>query len=445
MEHELAAILSADVKGYSRLQKEGQTMAVKTPTLDDLARIAEGFSLRVNKEDLESFRGLMGGMLASYARLDELTEPTLPVKYPRSPGFRPQPEDNLLGAWYWRTEIKGAPSGPLAGKTVAIKDNVCVAGVPMMNGSSVLEGYVPEIDATVVTRILDGGGTILGKAVCENLCASGGSHTSATGPVRNPYDPQRSAGGSSSGSAALVAVGAVDLAIGGDQGGSIRMPSCWCGICGLKPTYGLVPYTGIFPIELTLDHTGPMARTVAEVALLLEVLAGPDGLDPRQHAGLTGEAYSHALTGNLRGLRLGLVPEGFGWPEVSEPDVDACVTEAAQAFMRLGAEVKRVSIPWHRDGRHVMIAIATEGATMLMVLGNSMGTNWKGHYTTSLLDAYARGRLTRANDLPETVKLFTLLGSYMQEHYHGRYYAKAQNLARVLTAAYDTALGECDL
>jgi amidase len=207
----------------------------------------------------------------------------------------------------------------------------------------------------------------------------------------------------------------------------------------------LVPYTGIFPIELTLDHTGPMARTVADVALLLEVIAGPDGLDPRQHAGLTGEAYSHALTGNLRGLRLGLVPEGFGWPEVSEPDVDACVTEAAQAFTRLGAEVKRVSIPWHRDGRHVMIAIATEGATMLMVLGNSMGTNWKGHYTTSLLDAYARGRLTRANDLPETVKLFTLLGSYMQEHYHGRYYAKAQNLARVLTAAYDTALSECDL
>ncbi len=261
-------------------------MAVKPPTLDDLARIAASFSLSLSPQDLESFRGLIVGMLPSYARLDELTEPTLPVKYPRSPGYRPQPEDNPLGAWYWRTEIIGAPSGPLTGKTVAIKDNVCVAGVPMMNGSSVLEGYVPEIDATVVTRILDAGGTILGKAVCEHLCVSGGSHTSDTGPVRNPYDPTRMTGGSSSGSAALVATGAVDLAIGGDQGGSIRMPSCWCGICGLKPTYGLVPYTGIFPIELTIDHTGPMARTVADVALLLEVIAGPDGLDPRQHAGL---------------------------------------------------------------------------------------------------------------------------------------------------------------
>src|SRR2546425_3305978 len=420
-------------------------MAVKTPTLDDLARIAASYSLSVTPQDLESFRGLMAGMLASYARLDELTEPTLPVKYPRSPGFRPQPEDNPLGAWYWRAELKGAPSGPLVGKTVAIKDNVCVAGVPMMNGSSVLEGYVPEIDATIVTRILDAGGTILGKAVCENLCFSGGSHTSATGPVRHPHDPNRSAGGSSSGSAALVAAGEVDLAIGGDQGGSIRMPSCWCGIYGLKPTYGLVPYTGIFPIELTLDHTGPMARTVADLALLLEAIAGPDGLDPRQSAGLKSEAYTRALPGDVRGLRLGIVQEGFGWEGLSEKDVDACVTEAAHAFERLGAEIRTVSIPWHRDGRHVWSAIAIEGSTMLMVLGNGMGTNWKGHYTTSLLDAYARGRLTRANDLSETVKLVMLLGRYMQDHYHGRYYAKAQNLARSLTAAYDAALRNCDL
>src|SRR5262249_28858828 len=373
-------------------------MAVKTPTLDDLARIAERLSLSTTREDLASFRGLMGNALASYARLDELTEPTLPVTYPRSPGFRPQPADNPLGAWYWRTEIRGAPAGPLAGKTVAIKDNVCVAGVPMMNGCSVLEGYVPEIDATIVTRILDAGGTILGKAVCENLCLSGGSHTSATGPVHNPHDLSRSAGGSSSGSAALVAAGEVDLAIGGDQGGSIRMPSCWCGICGLKPTYGLVPYTGAFPIELTLDHVGPMARTVADVALLLEVIAGPDGLDPRQRAGLKGEAYTKALTGNVKGLRLGIVKEGFGWPELSEKDVDRSVEQAAQKFTKLGATVKNLSIPWHREGIHLFTPIAAEGATMLMVLGNSMGTNWKGYYTTSLLDAYARGRLTRPDD-----------------------------------------------
>ena len=419
-------------------------MTVRKPTLEELAGIARAYRLDATSEDLESFRGLMAGVLASYARLDQLAEPTLPVKYPRTPGSRPRPEENPLGAWYWRCEIEGASGGPLAGKTVAIKDNVCVAGVPMMNGTGVLEGYVPDVDATIVTRILDAGGTVLGKAVCESLCFSGGSHTADTGPVRNPHDPTRTTGGSSTGSGALVAAGEVDLAIGGDQGGSIRIPSSWCGIYGLKPTYGLVPYTGVFPIELTLDHVGPMARTAAECALLLEAIAGPDGLDPRQRPDLTGQAYTRALTGDVGGLRFGLVEEGFGWPGLSESDVDAAVREAASAFAGMGAELKEISIPWHRDGIHIWNAIAVEGATMLMVAGNSMGTNWKGHYATSLLEVYARGRRSRANDLSETTKLVVLLGQYMQERYHGRYYAKAQNLARSLRSAYDAALAECD-
>ena len=418
---------------------------VRKPTLEELDRIAGNYNLDLTEEDLESFRGLMAGVLASYARIDELTPPAPEVRYPRVSGRRPEPEDNPLGAWYWRTDIRGAAEGLLSGKSVAIKDNVCVAGVPMMNGASVLEGYTPEIDATIVTRILDAGGTILGKAVCEHLCFSGGSHTSDTGPVRNPHDPARTTGGSSSGSCALVAAGEVDMAIGGDQGGSIRIPSCWCGVYGLKPTYGLVPYTGVFPIELTLDHAGPIAGSVEDVALLLEAIAGPDGLDPRQANVPDPEAYSKVLTGDLSGLRIGVVEEGFGWEGLSEPDVDGAVREAASAFAALGASVRQISIPWHRDGIHVWNGVAVEGATMLMVAGNAMGTNWKGHYTTSLLDVYARGRTTRANDLSETVKLVALLGQYMQDNYHGRYYAKAQNLARSLRAAYDEALQQADL
>ena len=315
---------------------------VKKPTLEELDRIAGSYNLDLSLDDLESFRELMAGSLASYARIDELTPPAPEVRYPRVPGRRPAPEDNPLGAWYWRTEIKGASGGLLSGKSVAIKDNVCVAGVPMMNGASVLEGYTPEIDATVVARILDAGGTILGKSVCENLCFSGGSHTSDTGPVRNPHDPARSTGGSSSGSAALVAAGEVDMAIGGDQGGSIRIPSCWCGVYGLKPTHGLVPYTGVFPIELTLDHTGPIAGSVADAALLLEAIAGPDGLDPRQADAPSPEAYSAELAGDVSGLRVGVVEEGFGWPGLSEPDVDEAVREAAGRFAGLGATVRRV-------------------------------------------------------------------------------------------------------
>src|SRR5947208_6827346 len=275
------------------------------PTIAQLREIGEVYNMHMTDEDLASFAGLMGAALASYERINQLPEPALPVRYARAGSYRPGPEENPLNAWYQKCTIKGASSGILSGKRIAIKDNVCVAGVPMMNGSSVLEGYVPEFDATIVTRILDAAGEIIGKSVCEHLCFSGGSHTSDSGPVLNPHDPTRSAGGSSSGSAALVVAGECDLAIGGDQGGSIRIPSAYCGAVGHKPTYGLVPYTGVFPIELTLDHTGPIGRSAAEVALLLEAIAGPDGLDPRQPSGLRFEAYTKRLTGDAQGLRIG--------------------------------------------------------------------------------------------------------------------------------------------
>ncbi len=414
------------------------------PTIEQLREIAHMYGMHLNDADLESFRGLMNGAFESYRRIDQLTEPALPVRYARTRGYRPTAEENPLNAWYQKCSIKGAASGPLAGKRIAIKDNVCVAGVPMMNGSIVLEGYVPEFDATIVTRILDAGGEIVGKAVCESLCFSGSSFTADTGPVLNPHHPARSAGGSSSGSAALVVTGECDMAIGGDQGGSISIPASWCGAYALKPTYGLVPYTGVFPIELTLDHTGPIASTTADIALLLEVIAGEDGLDPRQK-GVKPEAYTSVLGNGIEGIRIGIVSEGFGWPELSEQDVDELVQAAAWRYSELGSQVGMLSIPMHRDGKHIWNAIKVEGSAMLMVRGNGMGTNWKGHYSTSLLDAYARGRTTMADDYFDTLKLTTLLGQYMQDRYHGRYYAKAQNLARTLTAAYDDALGTVDL
>jgi amidase len=140
-----------------------------------------------------------------------------------------------------------------------------------------------------------------------------------------------------------------------------------------------------------------------------------------------------------------LVKEGFGWPALSEPDVDEAVKDAARRLEGAGAILREVSVPMHLDGIHIWNAIAVEGAAMLMVRGNSMGTNWKGHYSTSLLDAYARGRLTRADDLSDTVKLVILAGQYLQDAYHGRYYAKGQNLGRTLTAAYGDALRDVDL
>ncbi len=297
----------------------GCTMAVRRPASEDLQAIARQFHFTIPDGRMASVQALLEGFLAPYDRLGQLQEPGQEPRYPRDGGAAPRPEENPLGAWAWRVRIQGAAGGLLAGRTIAIKDNVAVAGVPMRNGTVLLDGYVPDQDATVVERVLDAGATILGKAVCESLCFSGGSHTADSGPVRNPYDPIRSTGGSSTGSAALVAAGEVDLAIGGDQGGSVRIPSCWSGIYGLKPTWGLVPYTGAFPIEASLDHLGPMARSSRDVALLLSVLAGPDGLDPRQHAGLQPADYLAALGGDVAGLRLGIVREGFGHQGWSTP------------------------------------------------------------------------------------------------------------------------------
>jgi amidase len=220
------------------------------------------------------------------------------------------------------------------------------------------------------------------------------------------------------------------------------MPSAYCGVCGMKPTHGLVPYTGIMPIEITLDHTGPMTNNVADNALLLEVLAGEDGLDPRQYNVKT-DAYTKALGGGAKGLKIGVVKEGFGHPN-SERDVDAKVKQAASTLRDLGATVSEISVPMHAVGLAIWSPIALEGATELMMRGNGMGTNWRGLYTTSLLDAHSQWK-HRADELSETLKISMLIGHYFIKHHRGHFYAKAQNLSRKLRAAYDAALSKHDL
>lgn len=417
-------------------------MPVEKPTQEEMAGVCRELGLHMAAGEIDTFIELMGGAIESYNALELMPDNLPAVKYPRMPAYRPQREENPYNAWYYKTTIHGAAEGKLKGKRVALKDNVCLAGVPMMNGASTLEGYVPDVDATVVTRILDAGGTILGKAQCEYFCFSGGSHTSALGPVVNPRKAGYSAGGSSSGSACLVAAGEVDMAIGGDQGGSIRIPSAYCGAVGMKATHGLVPYTGIMPIELTLDHTGPITANVKDNALLLEAIAGPDGLDPRQ-MGVKTAAYTQALGEKAQGLRIGVVKEGFGHA-VSEADVDALVRKGAERFSKLGAKVEEISIPMHLAGPAIWSAIAHEGATMQMMHGNGFGYNWKGLYVTSLMKAHDGWR-SRADELSPTLKVVMMLGHYVRGKHRGQHYAKAQNVARQLTRAYDEALRGCDL
>ncbi|WP_334129666.1 amidase [Sneathiella sp.] len=418
------------------------TMTVKRPTLSQMRNMADRFGMSLSDEDLREYSEIMEPYIQCYDRLDALPDYLPEVRYPRSPGYRPSPAENPLNAWYYKTNIKGAMDGPLRDKKIVLKDTVCLAGVPMMNGSSIMEGYTPEIDATIVTRILDAGAIIVGKSHCENLCLSGGSHTNATGPVHNPWKHGYMAGGSSSGSAALVATGEVDMAIAGDQGGSIRIPSSNCGVYGMKPTHGLVPYSGVMPVEQTIDHVGPITNNVADNALFLEVLAGEDGLDPRQYAPKV-YRYTEAIGKGCRGLRIGVLKEGFGRPE-SEPDVDAKVRAAAERFVSLGAMVSEVSVPEHYLAGDAWVAITVEGLQDLMMHGNTAGTNYAGLYHPSMIDHFANWR-SRADELSHSLKTCMFIGEHFQTQYRGRYYGKAQNLMRMVRRKYKEALKQYDL
>ncbi|HTQ20806.1 amidase [Mycobacterium sp.] len=419
-------------------------MPVPKPSEADIDAAAKHFGFQFDAHARRDFTAAVGATLISYDVVeqlyDQLARPGVPERAYRFPA----PAENPLGAWYVTAEIASGAQGPLSGRRVAIKDSIAVAGIPLTNGSRAMEGFIPSRDATVVERLLDAGAIIAGKSVCEDLCCSGSSFTSASGPVRNPWDITRETGGSSSGSAALVAAGQVELAVGGDQGGSVRIPASLCGIVGLKPTHGVVPYTGAFPVERTIDHLGPMTRTVADAALLLTVLAGPDGCDPRQRPEAPAVDYRAALTGDVAGLRVGVLTEGFG-QSGALPEVDELVRSAAQRFTEIGCTVAEVSVPWHRKAVHVFGVIFTEGATYQMLDGNGYGLGAEGLYDPELMAHFASQRAVTADRLASVVKVTALGGHYGLTRFGGASYAKARNLLPHVRAAYDAALGQYDV
>ena len=419
-------------------------MTIPAPDLDELKAISKRWGLGLEDDQLAVFQTLIGGALGSYQHVDAMYDASKPAP-PERHSYRPDDEANGLGAWYRRCDLRETDNGPLAGKTFAIKDNTAVAGVPMMNGSRILEGYVPSRDATVVTRILAAGGRILGKSACEDLCFSGASHTCATGPIRNPWDAARTAGGSSGGSGALVAAGEVDMAVAGDQGGSIRMPSCFCGNVGLKPTFGLVPYTGAYPIESTIDHLGPIARNITDLATFLTVIAGPDGNDPRQSHAPSAMDYGSGIDDGIEGLKVGVVAEGFGWEGLSHPDSDALVEAAANRLADAGAQVETISIPEHRDAIHVWNVIATDGAMWQMIRGNGYGMNYRGLYDPELMEHTLRGWKSSAHAASLTLKFVMLCAEHSIGHTGGGAYARASNVRPQINAAVDAALARHDV
>ncbi|MGD0134271.1 MAG: amidase [Bryobacteraceae bacterium] len=437
-----SAVGCSEAKPAAGNASSGSASSGGAPTLDDVRADAKALGFELSDSELKAIYAYAADFLKTADRVAKAVPPPPPPKYGPRESTRPPAADNPLGAWYVTASIKGAPSGPLAGKKIAVKDNVCVAGLPMMNGSKVLEGFVPSLDATVVTRLLDAGAEITGKSVCESFCMSFGSHTADTGFVLNPHDHTRTTGGSSSGSAALVASNVVDMAVGCDEGGSIRVPSAFCGIVGLKPSWGLVPFTGIFPLEMTIDHVGPMAHTVHDCALMLETLAGPDGLDPRQHAALQRQPYTTLLKAGGKGLRVGILKEGFGLPD-GEKDVDALVMDAAHRFERAGAVVSTVSVPEHTT--LAMDCLNLVSAAMSPMARDSMGLGWKGRHQMDMAEFYVKHRQERAALFPPEVKLWLVMERMLDRASDGLYYGRAQDAALAVRAAYDHALDQVDV
>ena len=270
--------------------------------------------MRLTEEETVDLATLIDSILRQIERLDDLSIPELEVKYrDRDKGYRPTAEEDPYNAFIRKCRVEGAPRGKLTGKTVGLKDNIRLAGIPMTNASRLMHEYVPSIDATVAERLLDAGATIVGKLNMDNFSMGGTSETSDFGAPRNPHNSNYSTGGSSGGSGAALAAGLVDIAIGVDEGGSARIPASWCGVVCMKATHGLVPSFGITYLDHTIDFVCPMAASVEDVALALEAIAGNDPKDPQWVRGsIPTDEYSKALNDSISGFTGGRDKGGDG-------------------------------------------------------------------------------------------------------------------------------------
>ena len=418
------------------------------PSVDEVVAVAKELGIHLGPDEAVLYRKYLMEQLSALdtfvqARLDEPAPPM--VSAARTPGYRPRAEEDPLNAWTWKCRIEGAPDGPLKDKTVSFKDHIAVAGMPMSFGSFALEGFIPDFDATVVTRVLQAGGTVIGKNVMNGL--SGGFGTGGAigdyGRPLNPHNHEHVTGGSSSGSGAALAAGQVDISFGGDQGGSIRIPAAFCGIVGLKPTFGLVSHFGIgFGSDQSIDYTGPMTRTVRDAAAALQATAGYDPYDPRQTRDVpTRMDVLGRLADGVGGLRIGVLQEGF---DDAQDEVRDLVLAAVDVLAKAGAGVSKVSIPAHHAIRTAQAALTTEGALAVFRTG-FFGAFTRTYYPAPIIAAINKLWATQADMLAPRTKLSLIAGELSRRNFHGRVYAKAQNARPTYIKAYDTALADVDV
>ncbi len=334
----------------------------------------------------------------------------------------------------------GRDPGPLAGVPVALKDNLCTRGVATTCSSRILEGWVPPYDATVVRRLAAAGAVVVGKTNLDEFAMGSSTENSAFGPTRNPRDGSRVPGGSSGGSAAAVAAGFAPLALGSDTGGSIRQPAALCGVVGAKPTYGLVSRYGLIAFASSLDQIGPFALSVADAALLLDAIAGPDRADST--CLITARPSAAARLGDgVDGLRVGVVRELAGAEGIAS-DVSRRVGDAAEALGAAGAKVDEVSVPAaiHGLSAYYMIAPAEASSNLARYDGVRYGRREPGADVTAMYTA------TRSAGFGAEVKRRIMLGTYaLSAGYYDAYYGQAQRVRTLIIADFAAAYADFDV
>jgi len=335
---------------------------------------------------------------------------------------------------------------PLAGVPIAVKDNICVRQQPTTCGSKILKNFVSTYDATVISRLREAGALFFGKANCDEFAMGSSNENSAYGAVKNPWQKDCVPGGSSGGSAALVAADLAPMALGSDTGGSIRQPASFCGIVGLKPTYGRVSRYGLVAYGSSLDQIGPMTRSVSDAALLYDVLSGHD---PQDSTSLNQppENVAEHLRSNTRkdfkGLKVGLVQEFFR--EGLSTDVRAVLEKAIQQIKDLGGEVVEVSLPHlkYSIAAYYVVATAEASANLARFDGIRYGYRSQGGDQQSLSDLY---QMSRSEGFGREVKQRIILGTFvLSSGYYDAFYAKANRVRQLITDDFKQAFSKVDL
>ncbi|MDA4129219.1 MAG: amidase family protein [Thaumarchaeota archaeon] len=421
---------------------------LRRPSPEKLRELGEQLSMTLSDEEVEGIALICDEMLKAVDQIDRIPDPSHPATYlERDPGRRPSPAEDPFNVFITKCYVKGSDSGPLLGKRVGLKDNISLRGVPMTNASRLGEHYIPNIDATVVTKLLDAGAVIVGKLNMDDFSFSGTSETSFFGSVRNPINPEYSPGGSSSASGAAVAANEVDLALGVDQGGSARTPASCCGVVAIKPTHGLVSSYGLAYMDYTIDHICPIARSVGEVAMALQVLAGYDPKDPEWvRSEIHAEKYHDLLSKSnldISGLRVGIIKEGLAW-EGADPEILECFGVATKKLEELGAKCSDVSIPSIELTPAIRIATLTH-ATDAMLDSCGEGYWHGGEYNPAWNVFLGRAKSTMADYLPPLLKSTLILGRYLRTEFFSVYHSKAMNLINVLGEEMEKAFEKFDV